>query len=137
MLVRCQPRLEDDVTSPHSSPSSPAILVVDDDRVVARTLTRALVREGYQVATCHSATEASGLRAKTFAAAVIDLHLPDGDGLCLAEGLLNDGRVGAVIYYSGSTDRAELAAASRNGRFVSKRRGTDAVLLALRDIPRR
>jgi ActR/RegA family two-component response regulator len=128
--------LEDDVTSPHRTTSSPAILVVDDDRVVARSLTRALVREGYQVATCHSATEASGLQADGFAAAVIDLHLPDGDGLCLAEELLGGGRVGAVIYYSGSTDRAELASASRNGRFVSKHRGAEAVLDALRELPR-
>ncbi len=66
---------------------------------------------------------------------MIDLHLPDGDGLCLAEDLLAGGRVGAVIYFSASTDRAELVCASRSGRFVSKRRGAAAVLVALRDLP--
>ncbi len=121
---------------PVSIESAPAVLIVDDDRGVARALARALVRHGYRVAECHSVTAAGSLKAERFAAAVIDLHLPDGDGLDLAAELLEDGRVASVVYYSGSTDRAEIAAAGRSGRFVSKTRGTSAVLSALSDIVR-
>lgn len=120
--------------STESAELMPAILVVEDDRGVARALSRALSRGGYRVAECHSAKAASGLSAERFEAAIIDLHLPDGCGLALASALLEAGRIGSVVYFSGSTDRAEIAAAGRSGRFVSKARGADAVLSALREV---
>ncbi|MGH9677667.1 MAG: response regulator, partial [Candidatus Acidiferrum sp.] len=66
------------------------ILVVDDDEVLSRVLTRVLSREGYTVVQATTVAEA---RIKAGEAkpslALLDLCLPDGDGLELARDLLS------------------------------------------------
>jgi len=74
------------------SDASPVVLVVDDDPVVIRSLTILLNRAGFEVAGC--ATGAAALtRATTpsagppVTAAVLDIHLPDTNGLTLSQQL--------------------------------------------------
>src|SRR5690349_24025139 len=62
----------------------PRILVVDDETVIAENLRLTLEREGHDVETAAN-TVGAMLRMETreFALAIVDLILPDGDGLHL------------------------------------------------------
>ncbi len=61
------------------------VLLVDDEPLMLKALTRLLTREGHEVATAGSAPEALGLAAgDRFDAALIDIMLPGRDGLWLA-----------------------------------------------------
>ncbi|MFM2246961.1 MAG: hypothetical protein RL071_3035 [Pseudomonadota bacterium] len=77
-----------------SAPSAPvaprqplrdaAVLVVDDDPLLRRNLSRALLRAGAAVTEAASFTAAlEALRDATFDLVLLDLGLPDGDGLGL------------------------------------------------------
>ena len=60
------------------------ILVVEDDQVMARLVTRALERAGYETIHAENATiAADALSDFDFDLIVMDLFLPDGDGLAL------------------------------------------------------
>ncbi len=78
--------------SPAEVPAGPTVLVVDDDPVVVRSLTVLLNRAGFAVAGCE--TGAAALARATspgehppVSAAVIDIHLPDANGLALSQQL--------------------------------------------------
>jgi DNA-binding NtrC family response regulator len=59
-----------------------SILVVDDDRLQRKTLVDLLVRWGHQVTDCETLAEAGEELARaTFDLVLLDMRLPDGDGL--------------------------------------------------------
>jgi len=62
---------------------SPLILVVDDEDDLATTCARLLGREGWQVITVKTSAAARRALSMTPAPdlAIVDRHLPDGDGL--------------------------------------------------------
>jgi len=67
----------------------PSLLLVDDDAVLAETLSRALAARGFQVQVAMSAEEGAALaREDPPEFAVVDLKLPDGTGLKLISTLL-------------------------------------------------
>jgi DNA-binding response OmpR family regulator len=58
------------------------ILIVEDEMVLRKHLARAFAREGYEVATAGSCAEAlDQLGRGRFEALLLDVTLPDGDGL--------------------------------------------------------
>ena len=58
------------------------ILIVDDDNLVANGHARLLRRQGHEVATASSTSEAIAMMAaKTFDVVVSDIMMPDGDGI--------------------------------------------------------
>ena len=62
--------------------SAPAVLVVEDEVDLVATYRRLLRHHGFRVVT--ATTRLAGLRAledDTFTAAIVDVRLPDGDGL--------------------------------------------------------
>jgi DNA-binding response OmpR family regulator len=60
------------------------ILVVEDDRVMARLESSALQRAGHDLTVAHTAAEAIEIASvQAFNLIVLDLFLPDGDGLAL------------------------------------------------------
>ncbi|GAB6063997.1 sigma-54-dependent transcriptional regulator [Deferrisoma palaeochoriense] len=64
------------------------LLLVDDDRVLARTLARSLALAGYEVetaSTAEAARRAFHADPEALDLALLDLRLPDGDGLELLE----------------------------------------------------
>ena len=64
----------------------PAILVVDDEATIRRTMSRLLERAGYRVHTAASGEEAIALvRREHFDAAICDLNLPGVSGVRLCE----------------------------------------------------
>jgi DNA-binding response OmpR family regulator len=60
----------------------PAILVVEDELLTRRTLQELLQREGFGVTTVGSVAEAMGeVNRRTYDLVLLDIVLPDGDGL--------------------------------------------------------
>jgi DNA-binding response OmpR family regulator len=63
------------------------ILVVDDDPLVVKAMRNILHSEGFETLGCLTGTEAMKLVDKTVSAAVVDIHLPDMNGLDLSRKL--------------------------------------------------
>ena len=60
------------------------ILLVDDEPEVLQICTRALLRAGYEVCAAEGPSEARGFLAQgSFDLAVLDIHMPDEDGISL------------------------------------------------------
>ncbi len=110
-------------------------LIVDDDPVVARAIARRLLREGHTVSlaqTCRGA-RASG---PGFEVAILDLDLPDGSGVDLADELLRLGAVRGVVFYTGSLDAALRDRALGFGTVVDKTCELEEVIRAAERCPR-
>jgi DNA-binding response OmpR family regulator len=103
------------------------LLVVEDDVTVARALSRTLARAGFSVAIARSCTAARTL-AQSFDFAILDLDLPDGNGVDLARALMTDGKVPSVLFFTSSSDTTLLARARRLGSIVMKSLGTSPIL---------
>ncbi len=68
--------------------SGPNILLVDDDEVLSQVLRRVLSRDGYTVVQAASVAQAlAAAREQPLSLGLIDLRLPDGDGVELARQL--------------------------------------------------
>ena len=93
MVVRVEtPKALDGSGHADGRAAGPTVLVVDDDPVVIRSLTILLNRAGFQVAGCGTGAAAlaratSPGEAAPVAAAVLDIHLPDANGLALSQQL--------------------------------------------------
>ena len=109
-------------------------LIVEDDPVVARSIARRLLREGYTVSlaqTCRAARAAG----PGFHVAILDLDLPDGSGADLADELFRRGTVRGVVFYTGSLDGSQRTRASLFGLVVDKASNLDDVIQALGPFP--
>lgn len=79
-----------------------AILVVDDEHHLRNSLQRILQHEGYEVDTAASGAETfAKIRIKKYAAVLLDLHLPDLNGIEIAEFLTLHHPTCAVIVLTG------------------------------------
>jgi two-component system OmpR family response regulator len=81
-----------------TAPDRPHLLVADDDRDIRELILGQLSREGYRLS---AAGDVAGIRAAIAAdpvdLIVLDLNLPDGDGLALCRELRGEGHDGAII----------------------------------------
>lgn len=69
---------------------SPKILLVDDDFEFVRGMASRLRRDDFEVATCLSGAEAlQKLSAELFDVAILDVRMPEMDGLTLLEEIKN------------------------------------------------
>jgi DNA-binding response OmpR family regulator len=109
------------------------LLVVEDDVTVARALSRTLARAGFSVACARSCGAARAL-PQSFDAAILDLDLPDGNGVDLARTLMSSGKVPTVLFFTSCTDGALLARAARMGTVVMKALGSSPVLTWLASV---
>lgn len=74
------------------------LLLVDDDPQFNAALAEVLVGSGYHVHAAHSLAEARRLSASgNLLAAIVDIHLPDGDGAELAVELARDSAVSVIL----------------------------------------
>lgn len=110
--------------------SSQRLLIAEDDVTVARALSRTLARRGFSVAIARSCAAARAFDER-FEFAVLDLDLPDGNGVDLARELLANGRIPNVVFFTGSNDPALLARARRVGPVIMKSGGTSEILALL------
>lgn len=106
------------------------VLLVEDDPEVARTVERVLSRYGHVTVLVGSVAAAEAL-SESFDCGIFDIDLPDGNGVALAESLLDRGQIGAVVFFSASTDAQTVAAATALGPFVAKASGTRELERAL------
>ncbi|MDX5333706.1 MAG: sigma-54 dependent transcriptional regulator [Gammaproteobacteria bacterium] len=104
------------------------ILVIDDEEIIRMSLARLLGREGYAVDTAGSLEEArAALAARSYALALCDLRLPDGEGT----GLLGDaGEMPVVIMTSYASVRSAVDAMKQGAvDYIAKPFDHDEVLL--------
>ena len=94
---------------------APRILLVDDNPALVESLTEVLTGSGYAVTaqgTCEAALETA---REGFDVALVDLHLPDGDGTALAPRLKDLVPDGQVVLLTGFATLESAAAAVRAG----------------------
>jgi DNA-binding response OmpR family regulator len=108
-------------------------LIVEDFPPMATLLANAIRREGYSVERASSVAEA--LRGdETFEHAILDVDLPDGNGVALAWQLLECGRVISILFFTASRDADLLAKAAKIGLVVDKSAGYDRLMTSLRHL---
>ena len=116
--------------------ASKRVLIVDDEENIGRSLRMILEREGYAVSVCRSAAEfrkhADAARADVY---LLDLKLPDGNGIELLKGIRQNGAASPAIMISGHGAIADAVEATRAGAFdfLEKPLGRDRVLLAIKN----
>src|SRR5262249_23064357 len=105
----------------------PRILVVDDEPIIAENLRLILEREGYEVETAVSSATAM-LRAeeREFSLALVDLVLPDGDGLQLLRMLKSKDSSLEVIIMTGHSSIGKAVEATKQGAFYFVAKPFDA-----------
>ncbi|MEN9577016.1 MAG: Fis family transcriptional regulator [Pseudomonadota bacterium] len=110
------------------------VLVVDDEAAILSTLKKALTLEGYSVDLAGGAALATKrLEAGTYDIALLDVALPDGDGLSLLQGLRTAGNTMPVVMMSGHATIDAAVRATQLGAldFLEKPLSTDRLLLVV------
>ena len=93
------------------------ILVVDDDRILADMLGEYLERAGYVVKSRGTVAEGyATARREAFDAVVLDIMLPDGDGLDLCRRLRSESDVPILMLTAHEAIRRTASWASRSAR---------------------
>ncbi|MGE5644984.1 MAG: sigma-54-dependent transcriptional regulator [Acidobacteriota bacterium] len=114
----------------------PRISILDDEENVGRSLRLILEREGYSVTVCRTAAE---LRAHPEAqradAFLLDVLLPDGNGIEVLRWLRQNDHLAPAVMISGHGTIADAVEATRAGAFdfLEKPLTRDRVLLALKN----
>jgi DNA-binding response OmpR family regulator len=107
--------------------SVPRVLVVEDYPPLATVLAIGVGRLGYEVVRVGSAQRARAL-AGDWDCAIVDIDLPDGCGVELAEELLTSGRASGVVFYTATRDQERRARAAELGAVVDKAEPLQALL---------
>src|ERR1039458_6586207 len=109
------------------------ILIVDDEINIGRSLKLILEREAYAVTICLSVAEARAhpLRPDAY---LVDVRLPDGNGIDLLRWLRSNDVDAPILMISGHGTIADAVEATRAGAFdfLEKPLSRDKVLLALK-----
>jgi CheY-like chemotaxis protein len=105
----------------------PRVLVVEDYPPLANVIGIGLRRRGHVVERVGSVTRALDTEG-FFDVVVLDIDLPDGSGVELAERLLLEQRTGAVAFYTGNRDPAVRQRALRVGPLLDKTTPLDSLL---------
>jgi len=116
------------------APASPRVLVVDDNADLADNLAELLGAAGYAVRTAGTCADAVRRAADGgFDVALVDLHLPDGDGNGLAPKLKEHAPDGQVILLTGFATLESAVRAVRAGAcaYLMKPCAIEDVLLAV------
>lgn len=110
------------------------ILVVDDDQPIRRLLRNTLERAGYRVVEARNGREAlDRFRAETPDAVLLDLGLPDRDGLELVPLLRRAGKVAILVVSArDATDQKVAALDLGAADYVTKPFDTEELLARLR-----
>lgn len=111
------------------------ILVVEDYPPVASMLTRMLRTRGHQVV--RELTVAGALsHNRVFEHAVLDIDLPDGNGVALAVQLVHLHRVNSIVFFTATREATDLSHAAQLGLVVDKADGAERLLRAIEQLER-
>jgi DNA-binding NtrC family response regulator len=92
------------------------VLVVDDEEALAELIASALGDAGYDVGVAHSLAEAGALLdEREFDVALLDMHLPDGNGTEVLRRLVNEGAATEVVMLTGNRDVASAVEVMKLG----------------------
>ncbi len=112
------------------------IVIVDDEENVGASLRLVLEGAGYAVAVCHSGADFKRRLARAHADAyLLDVRLPDANGIDLLPLVADQRPQAPVIMISGHATIADAVAATRAGAFdfLEKPLGRDRILLVLKN----
>jgi DNA-binding response OmpR family regulator len=109
----------------------PRVLVVEDYPPLATVLAIGIGRLGHEVVRVGSAQRARAAEGQ-FDCAIIDIDLPDGCGVRLAEHLLSGTRCGAIVFYTATRDQGLRARALELGPVVDKSEPLPVLLDAMK-----
>jgi DNA-binding response OmpR family regulator len=110
------------------------ILVVEDYPPMASLMTMMLRRQGHQV-TCELTVAGALRHDRLFAYAVVDIDLPDGSGVALAEQLRR--RVSSIVFFTATREATTLSSAAELGIVVNKAEGPNQVLYVIEQLEKR
>jgi two-component system, NtrC family, response regulator AtoC len=111
------------------------VLHVENDALVARAVARVLNRRGFTTASVDSCSDARTLEG-AFDVGVFDVDLGDGNGVGLAEELLQHGKVTSAVFFTGTVDGELLRRAATSGGVIRKPEGVDALMTELEILKR-
>jgi len=98
------------------------VLIIEDDPMIAKSLSLALTDEGHHSNICSTAEEGyiaardhfnDGISA--YDAIILDINLPDGDGIKLSKTLRSNKITTPVLVVSGRTSTTDKVVALRSG----------------------
>lgn len=113
---------------------APTVLVIEDDPAVARALRRALQSARLKCEIAGSAAEVREVGG-TYEIAIVDVNLPDGNGLDLYDELKAAHRVTRGIFFTATDNELDRARAAKFGALISKSEGVQAaVSIALKSL---
>ena len=95
------------------------LLLVEDNGAVGRAIAKSLRAQGHTVTLVNNYADARATSGY-FDVGVLDITLPDGDGIDLCEQLLKDRRIGGALFCSGSIDDLLLERAQETAPIISK-----------------
>ena len=100
------------------------ILLVDDEKEVTALLAKRLVRRGYQCDTAADGLQAvEAMREQPFPIVVMDVKMPNMDGIAALKIIVEQWPTAQVILLSGPSSRLCMAASSILNRSSSKSTG--------------
>ena len=102
---------------------SKSVLIVDDERLIARTLASALVEAGFETQTASNAEAAEKIATEeAFDLVIVDNRLPKGSGLGLLKKLKAGNTAAKVILMTAFDSPETTAEAKRLGvqRYITK-----------------
>jgi DNA-binding response OmpR family regulator len=108
----------------------PSVLVVEDNPVLARPLTRFLQQSGYTVHFASCCADARRLLGP-FDVGVFDVDLSDGSGIDLCAELLTSKVVRSAVFYTGALDNVRFQTASALGVVVRKTQSAEDLRRAI------
>ena len=120
--------------------TGPRVLIVEDDKALRTALERALRFDGYDVTEAGDGTQGlEALTNSTFDAVVLDLGLPNIDGLTLCRMLRDQGRSDPVIMLTARTEIPDKIAGLDAGAddYLAKPFSIDELLARIRALLRR
>ncbi len=115
---------------------SKRILIVDDEENIGRSLRLILEREGYAVNVCRTMAEfRKHPEARRADAYLLDMKLPDGNGIDLLRAVRQNGGAAPAVMISGHGTIADAVEATRAGAFdfLEKPLSRDRVLVAVKN----
>ncbi|MBX7166263.1 MAG: response regulator [Pirellulales bacterium] len=121
---------------PAGAPRSHSILLIDDDEAMVEVLSYRLTQQGFRV--LHAETGSEGLvvaHEQHPAAVVLDLRLPDTDGLTVCQRMADDPETAAIpVIILSAMERPDIIRRSRAAGcqyFVRKPYDPNALLLLI------
>lgn len=131
-LMRLKLVTEHDDSSP--APSRPAVVVVDDDEGVLRSL-RILLRRDYEVTLCNSSADAvEVIRQVQPDTVVLDIRMPEHDGFWVYNEVRKFNTDVPIIFnsaYQDAKDESEIAANYQAAHYLFKSGDVEAFRKAL------